>query len=482
MTEALNYICANSTEGLVLAQGASGPVLHQSAQVVSEIERRCGADVAALFAHPTFKSSPESTIVSWYCVAQGSPRPLSEFDEIGQRPYAEILQSRLARLLPILADPEMGAVVGAALNVRSSEDIYIVGRDPIVVNWGLLPRQAAASEAARESHFRETLGAFVPGLPPPPVTFRDARSFTESIRDQTRAAESRDKRVSAGAAGKEGADATPVLGPAAIPKPRKRWTWVAPLVACVLAGSVLGALTIPGVLGFAQIVSPDQAVIDGQRKTLQEVNKSLEEQISALKRESSKLVCRALPGTANATILPSNLLPPAPQNVPVQPPIAGGPTNAAQLADQSVVLVRAKFRSGDVSGSAFFINDHLLVTNDHVVDDEGSDARMVTIENKTLGRRVPAKIVARTNRRSDWNADFALLEVPANTSKSFLKLAAQPAKSTPVRSVGFPGVLLSVSDATIPESSMTDGSVSTYLRTHGQSLLVHTAVIFPGNS
>src|SRR5712691_3623059 len=169
MINASNYVCATPLENLVLARAATGSVLDQSASMLTEIEARCGTDVAMLFAQPTIKSSPEGSVVSWYAAADGSPRPLADFDEIGQRPFVEILRTRLARLLPIIADPAIGVTVGGALNIRSFHDIYVVGRDPVIVNWGMLPRDVASSETAREAHFRSTLGSLAPsGFPTPP--------------------------------------------------------------------------------------------------------------------------------------------------------------------------------------------------------------------------------------------------------------------------------------------------------------------------
>ena len=192
MINASNYICATPLENLVLARGAAGPVLDQWASMLAEIERRCGTDVATLFAQPTIKSSAESTVVSWYAAVDGSPRPLADFDEVGQQPFAEILRARLDRLLPIIADPTIGATVGGALNIRSFRDIYVVGRDPVIVNWGILPRDVASSETAREVHFRNTLGSFAPsGFPTPPFDFNDGRSFTDAIARQLRAVETR---------------------------------------------------------------------------------------------------------------------------------------------------------------------------------------------------------------------------------------------------------------------------------------------------
>jgi S1-C subfamily serine protease len=453
-------------------------VLDQSVNMLAEIERRCGTDVAMLFAQPTVKSTPASTVVSWYAGADGSPRPLADFDEIGRRPFAEILRARVARLLPIMADPTIGATVGAALNIRSFQDIYVVGRDAVIVNWGMLPRDVASSETAREAHFRSTLGSFAPsGFPTPPFDFKDAGAFTDAITRQLQAsgaAEARDAAQAAAAIQARKAasvPSAPVLRPMAAKKHRP---WIAPLVASVLAAAVLVVLLMPGVLRNATIVSPDQGLIDRQRRIVQDVNRSLEQQIAELKSKSAELVCRALPGASNTALAPPNLLPPPAQSIRVPASIPGGPTNAAELADQAVVLVRAQFGDAGATGSAFFISDQLLVTTDHVVSGPGGrDPATVTIENKELGKPIAVKVLARTHASRPGEADFALLEAPANTSRAFLRPAGQPERASSVRSLGFSGL---VADSTaIPESVMTDGIVSSLIDLNGRNVIVNSA-------
>ena len=477
MINASNYVCATSLENLALARGAGGTVLDQAASMLAEIERRCGADVATLFGQPTVKSNPENTIVSWYAAAEGSPRPLADFDEIGQRPFAQILRSRLARLVPILADPAIGATVGGALNIRSFQDIYVVGRDPVIVNWGILPREIASSEAAREAHFRNTLGLFAPsGFPTPPFDFKDGRAFTDAIARQLQATETRATAEARDKAQAAAVQASKTVGEITVAKQHR--PWIAPLVASVLAAAVLVVLLIPGVLQHAN--SPDQALIDQQRLIVQDVNRSLEQQTTELKRESDKLVCRAPPGAINTTLAPPNLLPPPAQSIPVAAPIPGGPTNAAQLADQAVVLVRAQFGKAGATGSAFFISDQLLVTSDRLVSSlDGHDATAVTIENKTLGKGIPVRILARTHVSRPGDADFALLEAPANTSRAFLRPTEQPEKASSVRAVMFPGLVKG--DTAIPDSVITDGIVSNFIELNGHIIIAHSAIA-DGNS
>jgi S1-C subfamily serine protease len=488
MINASNYVCATTLENLVLARGGAGPVLDQSASMLAEIERRCGTDVAMLFAQPTIKSTPGSTVVSWYAGVDGSPRPLANFDAIGQRPFAEILRARLARLLPVMADPTIGASIGAALNLRSFQDIYVIGRDVVIVNWGMLPRDVASSETAREAHFRTTLGSFAPnGFPTPPFDFKDAGSFTDAVARQFRAsagreaAEARDAAIAAGAFQARRAASGPAAWASAPVAARRHRPWIAPLVACVLAAVVLAVLLMPGVLRHATVVSPDRALVDQQRRIVQEVNRSLEQQIAELKSMSAELICRALPGATNTAFASPNLLPPPAQNIPIAAPIPGGPTNAGELAERAVVLVRAQFGDVVATGSAFFISDQLLVTNDRVLSGPGGrDPATVTIENKALGKRVAVRVLVRMHAKGSGEADLALLEAPANTSRAFLKPAGQPEPAIAVRSAGFPG--LNLDGAGIAEAAITDGIVSSFIELDGQHLIAHSAAAAQGGS
>jgi hypothetical protein len=265
-----------------------------------------------------------------------------------------------------------------------------------------------------------------------------------------------------------------------IPVVKKHRPWIAPLVASAMAGAVLGLLLMPGVLQRATIESPDQVLIDQQRRIVQDVNRSIERQIVELKTKSTELVCRALQGATKITFAPPNLLPPPAQSIPVSPPIAGGPTNVAQLADQAVVLVRTQSDNTGAAGSAFFISDRLLVTSDHVVSGPvGRDASTVTIENKALGRRVAVRILARTHVSRPGDLDLALLEAPPNTSRAFLRPAGLPEQASSVRSIAFFG--LDAGSTGIPQSAFTDGIVSSFIDLNGQKVIAHSAMIAQDN-
>lgn len=82
------------------------------------------------------------------------------------------------------------------------------------------------------------------------------------------------------------------------------------------------------------------------------------------------------------------------------------PTGLQPLSQQqlrnSAVLVESRFCDGTASGSGFFISDHELVTNRHVVAD-AADVRVQTADGRTfsaddvvISRRIDAAVVSLT--------------------------------------------------------------------------------------
>jgi S1-C subfamily serine protease len=488
MLRASNYVCSTSLDGLVLAEGSSGTVLERSTEILNEIRGHCGTDVASMFAHPSLKKTAERTVITWYSVVEGSPRRLSEFDNAGRRPFILLLRTRLVRLISLTSGTELGSYVGAALNIRSFDDIYVIGKDPVIVNWGILPEAVASSEAARETHFRTTFGQILPELATPPFSFRDVDSFAAAIKRQfADAAHLQEPMAEASPGASKVASAEIFPAPPSAKKTlvsKERRSWLTPLIAIAVASIALAVLVIPHVLERWPGISPDQEKISRQAGVLDDVNKTLEQQIRDLRQKSADLVCRAQPGASGSLSLPPDLLPPAAKDVSVKPTAPGGESNLANLLERAVVLVRTPI----ATGSAFFISDHLLITNDHVVAGEnGVDATSITIENRTLGRRVPVTILARTHRRKGdehGDIDFALLQAPAGTSNSFVALASEPSKTEAVLSVGYPGVLVQNTTANIPEVSIATGNVQSFTEVSGtmKRLIVHTAKMWPGNS
>src|SRR5262249_16180506 len=87
-----------------------------------------------------------------------------------------------------LRDPMIGPAVSSWLNLSSPSDILSIGGEPVLVDWGFLPKAISATDPAQLSqHFARTLGRYfsptvalppihVPPIPPAPAAPPGARA------------------------------------------------------------------------------------------------------------------------------------------------------------------------------------------------------------------------------------------------------------------------------------------------------------------
>ncbi len=187
---------------------------------------------------------------------------------------------------------------------------------------------------------------------------------------------------------------------------------------------------------------------------------------------------------------------PKPPDAPSAPDQAAGhPLSTADLlaaADQGTVFVIVPARSGGngvATGTGFFVNDHQIVTNRHVVG-EGNPDRIVVM-NSAVGR-LRAKIVASTVQSTIGGPDFAVLEIERPAQVKPLPLSSKAERLEPITSAGFPGLVLE-SDPTYrqlmegsatkpPDLVPSQGVIAAVQRGGDADLIVHTAAIYPGNS
>ncbi len=101
---------------------------------------------------------------------------------------------------------------------------------------------------------------------------------------------------------------------------------------------------------------------------------------------------------------------------------------SAQQLQNSVALVRSTLCNGMATGSGFFISDHELVTNRHVVAD-AHELSVETADNHTLA--VDDVLIS-------YSIDAAVLHVRA-ADVAPLTLGADPAPGDDAWVVGFPG-------------------------------------------
>ncbi|MDD2877299.1 MAG: serine protease [Acidiphilium sp.] len=161
------------------------------------------------------------------------------------------------------------------------------------------------------------------------------------------------------------------------------------------------------------------------------------------------------------------------------------------LADQATVMVLAFHGKGGDQGSGFFISHRLIVTNDHVI--AGAEPGKIFVVSRSLGKALPATIVASTGSTTIGTPDFALLSVARQEAVQPLVLTASVAQLQPVVAAGYPGIVVQAdrgfaallhgnADA-VPSVVLTEGRISAIETSPaGTRILPHTALVAPGNS
>lgn len=521
MTSARYLQAAELEDRLPLRAGAA-IALAQHARLAALIEAKAPA-AAGLFAEPVLdpKDSPAPRRVSWYGPASEDPVPLERLPT-AQRLLAESeLRSRLSALQPLLADPEAGGLLRAALMVSGQGDILWTGAAPVLVNWGIVPASVGEAPEALARHFDATLGRYAP---PHANPWRAAAFAAPAGAAAGAAAAPTGLAAGAGAGG-----IGPPSPPAAPPPPPLSAGGSGLGAAGAIAAAVAIVLLLAAVAlaagyyyGWSRLVErmqaslppPRDAALDEQLRRAQEsVNDGLRRRLAELEGALAGDVCAALgppprldppgaPGRAGAPpqqpALSPALIPPTAEEQPVRPPLGEGAqqaTNLATLLTDSVVLIIATVRRPDgqqglSQGSGFAVGETVVVTNRHVIDNAAADE--VFVVNRRLGRVVRASIVAATNRGGgDFRPDLALLRL-SEGSLPPLRLAAAIEPLQPVVAAGFPGFAVGIDDtfrrlmqgdaAATPNPVFTSGTVSGLQEVAGQSLVTHTASITRGNS
>ena len=505
MSDNREILRTTSLKGMLPARVRSQDAVDTYQTTIVELQRRCGSEVASLFAEPVRPTTPDpaNPQITWYTPLDGQMLDLTTIDEVARRPIIALLRRRLEQLKPVLNDPELGPIVASWLNITSSSDLLSVGGNPVLINWGYLPEEIAKSGIRREAHFADTIGRYAPELQRPPFTSEEGASYGDRVRNSTRAPATALPPIAQAA----GAVAAPAADMPVIVR-SERTGLRAPLIATAIAAVLLGILLVPGVL-----ITPNnksaRAPLQRETDILNKDNDGLEERAKELEKAARERVCR-LPNGQLAPLAPasgqpqpsnlaphSDLLPPPPERVQIPPspgsPPTTQPTNLNALVDSAVVLVIGSTRDGTEMGSGFFVTPDRIITNRHVVKDVQPNSIKVT--NKALGQAQPARIVALSAPNnvelSESVPDFALLAVDT-PSKTVLALGPTPPKSTAVIAVGYPGYLVDDDPAFLallrgnlrsaPDSVTVQGIIIQRRDSDPVKYLTHSANIGRGNS
>lgn len=506
------------------------------------LEGAAGPEAAAIFAEPLMSRGNREAppTVSWYAATEGEGRPITQLDGPARAEAEARLARALARLRPLLDDPDGGRLLGAALHVPTPEDVWVVEGQPVILNWGMLAAPDARDAGARAAQYSRTLGRYLPLAAAPALTAEDhaaQRSARARAQDTPDAAAAGAGMVATGAAAGAGmaaaATAAPAAGRAATapearaatsgpasppgpPAPRRApgaLAWVPLLVLLLLAGGTLAWLLWPGTRLFPPAAPAVVNAAEAER-VARAVNDSLIERRAALRTALDAAQCRAdgtlvLPGGRTMEGLlpprfgardaapgsrteasPTPTLP-APIDRAVTPGAEGDGASLIDLIEARTVMVVAS--GGQLStGSGFFVAPDLVITNFHVID--GADPTRIFVTNRGLGSLRQATVLTTLGPFDATGADFALMRVPGAGQPFFDILDTESTlKLQSVIAAGYPGDILA-SDAafaelragnaaSVPDLTVTDGLVSTEQTLGNRArLVVHSAAISRGNS
>ncbi|WP_169732870.1 S1 family peptidase [Azospirillum halopraeferens] len=528
-----------------LLRVGDGTVLEQYDALERALNVRGDGGPMTLFAQPLPGSSgADGVTIAWYTRLTGQGRRLVDLDGEAAADAEARLRTRLAAIAPLLRNPDVAPLLGAALLINDLDSIRVIDGEPVLVNWGAAPPPAATDAAARTAHYQQTLGRYLPLDQAPPISVAEwrARGGSAALAAGVAAAVGGGRPVAAAPAGGSEAAASGgtvrqqvhagvVSGvmPADTPVAPVHMTlgvrhWVPLLLLLGVALVVLFWLLLPGTRLFPEPPAPRVVANAEAERILAEVNRTLEERAGALRDALAGAVCTAdgvmvLPDGRTAEGLapsaagvntpvpaqpaparPDALVPPDPGRVDVQrasgasAPGEGETVSLLRTIEEQTTLVLSQARSGSGTGSGFFVAPDLVVTNHHVVEGAMAGGGKVFVGNRSLGRLHEATIVAALGPLETANADFALLRV-AGVSMPFytLRSAVETMKLQNVIAAGYPGAILETDanfqrlregDGTaIPDLSVTAGIVNTEQDlAPGMRALIHTAVISPGNS
>ncbi|MEM9551115.1 MAG: trypsin-like peptidase domain-containing protein [Pseudomonadota bacterium] len=513
--------CLEFGEGLALD---AYPALHEA------LKAKAGPEAARLFAEPLLSRGNDSApaSVSWYTDAEGSGQPFNRLDDAAQSGAASALSRQLAEIGPLIDDPDVGALVSAAMHLRDPDDIWVVGGRPVIINWGMLPADQARDASSRKAQYEKTFGRFLPLAAAPPLTTaeRDARSAqladaprANAAPGGTAAATAAGVGAATGAAASTAAETAEASTPPPPPPPRRAvpaGAWIPLVLLLLLAGGTLAWLLVPGNRIFqerrADAVSTEEAAALAAA-----VNQSLEERVVALRAALDGAVC-----TSDGTLLmpdgvtiegllppddldpldrpgevriarPRSILPPAAERVEI--PVQGGFAETSSLLqhiEERTGMVLVQGSRGLETGTGFFVAPDLLVTNYHVVESAVEGGIYVT--NQSLASLKNAELVKALGPMNLTGGDFALLRIPGASEPSFQVLVAdQSLRLQSVIAAGYPGDLLRTDQQflalrsgnldAVPELSVTDGTITTEQRFNAATeVIVHSAPISTGNS
>lgn len=498
------------------------------------IRREAGAATAGVLAEPliSYGNGEVATSISWYAAYEGNAVPITSLDPTRREAAESLLKARIDAINTVIARSSESRMLAAALYFPSPSDVYVIGREPVISNWGVVPEGSMDSDTRRRAAFTAGLGALGVALAAPPLAAEAFSAWRNNLetggQEETFASSSVDAANTPGGAENIGAtgasdatddDATTSQSVVLTNAPFYKRAWFPALIACLLAAIILVVLLVPGVLLYPE--RPRVVVIEQETDVLRDTNDVLGQRLAQLRQAREQGVCTAdgtfsvptsappvgaitdpggatpaAPGAAPADdqgFAPSPLLPPPLEDLVPSDEDATDGTGSTLLdrLDSGIVLVLGPKDGGTSVGTGFFVNSTTVITNAHVIN-EADPSRLVVV-SKSLGRVVPVQIIAQTNVQNPGDLDFAALRGDFGTPQT-MTVTPQVERLNQVIAAGFPVLInqenqlfqrvIQEGDASAtPSPSTTRGVVtSKYENTRGVAIIAHDADISRGNS
>jgi len=506
------FLTKTDLAGLVPIEVQGAPAIAQASRLADILAARLGPEAAALFAEPvaTADAARGGGSVSWYAAASGEPAPLASLPEARRALLTAGLRDRLAALAPLLADPQAGPLLRAALMLPGPEQVLALDDTVVLTGWGLVPRDVPGDAAARAAHAARVFGEAWPA----PLAAAMAGQGTAPPAPPVAAAAAPPPPPPRAPAPPPPMPPPPGPAAAAAAPVASVWNgWLVPLAVLVaiiflLLGFWLGYRLISERIAETVLVAEiaDEARVREQIRMQEDTNRALEREVAEARAALARDVCvaeagpmPALPPPARLPVPPGAVPPALPAPAPDAPPPAPGSAPAQpfqgtllELLDRATVLVIGPQQQGGVGiGSGFVVAPGVVVTNAHVIQTLVPDR--IHVVNRALGRPVRVVPGPRTPQAQPGAPDFAILRLPEGTTGlQPLALTRVAGRLDPVVAAGFPASIMQTDAnfrallegaAAAPELVVTDGLISAVQTLpSGLMAMPHTAAIGRGNS
>jgi hypothetical protein len=254
------------------------------ASVFRRIDALCGDDASTLFTEPTVRREQNggTSNVAWFGAYDDVAKAIDELDTVTRARVEGDLRAKLDALRPALADPEIGDAVGAMLNLPDGRSIMAVGEHAVLVNWGVLPRQAQESQEAFAAHSAATIGPYLPLSISPRIPGKPWR--IDSAAASAGISPPRRQRPTASTAAASMAAATMVTP--VVRSYARVVLWPTILLSAIFA-LALAYLYWPGHLVFP----PERIDPATELAARQNINRALEASVTQLQAELAKPAC-----------------------------------------------------------------------------------------------------------------------------------------------------------------------------------------------